>query len=212
VRRCVLAVVAAGVGDVVVVLGHDSQRMALELGPLPVRLVVNPDFNAGQMSSVHCGLNAVGEGFDAVMICLADQPRLTAAHINSLLHAFDTLPPHQSIVVPVCNEQRGNPIVISEQVRQEVVRRGPNPGCRAYIDDHPERVCWLPVNDVTGLSDCTKGSLLRDCTLKANQHVNGISADFCHSIAALHDKHGRQADRCQGEKTDWIIMKRINTE
>jgi molybdenum cofactor cytidylyltransferase len=153
VRRCVLAVVAAGVGDVVVVLGHDSQRMALELGPLPVRLVVNPDFNAGQMSSVHCGLSAVGEGCDAVMICLADQPRLTAAHINSLLHAFDTLPPHQSIVVPVCNEQRGNPIVISEQVRQEVVRRGPNPGCRAYIDDHPERVCWLPVNDAVFVTD-----------------------------------------------------------
>jgi CTP:molybdopterin cytidylyltransferase MocA len=40
----------------------------------PVAIVCNTDFAAGQMSSGKPGLENLASTFDAVLICLADQP------------------------------------------------------------------------------------------------------------------------------------------
>jgi len=55
--------------------------------------------------------------------------------------------------MPVHEGQRGNPVLISEHVRQRVLKNHANLGCRGYIDKHPELVNRLRVSDKAFITD-----------------------------------------------------------
>ena len=152
-QRCVTTIIKAGVGEVVVVLGHESKYTKLHVVELGVRCVINTEYKAGQTSSVQCGLSALSGDSRAAMICLADQPFINATHLQQLISAYESLPNDKQIVVPVYKKQRGNPVLISESVRKEVVHQGVNFGCRKYIDDNPDKVFWLSVSDSAFTTD-----------------------------------------------------------
>src|SRR5688572_22627990 len=64
---------AAGVDETVVVLGHDAEAVAecLTKARLSPRLVMNPLYESGQLSSVLAGLNAVDHpGVSAMLLTL----------------------------------------------------------------------------------------------------------------------------------------------
>ncbi len=152
-RRCVMTIKTAGIGEVVVVLGHESERTKLQVEALGVECVTNSEYESGQMSSVQCGLNALSGVSKAALICLSDQPMIAPKHLLELIQAFDNLHPDKQIVVPTYNEQRGNPVMISESVRRQVLQKAGSPGCRKFIDDNPDLVCWLPVKDSAFTTD-----------------------------------------------------------
>ena len=110
-RRAVKTLLASDLAEVVVVLGHAPQEAQSLLQGLEVRTVVNSDYRQGQMSSVHCGLEALQRPCDGVMICLADQALLTSRDIDALITAFSRS--SDSIIVPTYQGQRGNPVVLS---------------------------------------------------------------------------------------------------
>jgi molybdenum cofactor cytidylyltransferase len=83
VRRAVRAAVEAGLDRVVVVLGHDEERVRSELGGLACQIVVNADYARGAGTSVHAGVRQAADA-DAVVIMLADMPLVTAAMIAAL--------------------------------------------------------------------------------------------------------------------------------
>lgn len=153
IQRAVAALTGAGVSNVVVVLGHESEPTREQLRGLNVRTVVNPYYEQGQMTSVQCGLSALATKQQAVLICLADQPLIQSSHIEQLLNAFANRPEGKEVVVPLCQQQRGNPVVISEGVRMRVLDGGRHPGCRRFIDANPELVSWLSVDDEAFITD-----------------------------------------------------------
>ena len=59
-ERVVDTLLAAGVGEVIVVLGHLADRIRLVLGDRPVKIVINEDYREGMLSSVQCGVRAIG--------------------------------------------------------------------------------------------------------------------------------------------------------
>lgn len=144
-RRAARTLLDSGLGEIVVVLGHESAQAAGMLRDLPLRLVENPHYRDGQMSSVHCGLAALESAAAGVMICLADQPRLTAVDIDYLIERFlqDCTRP---LLVPVYRGRRGNPIVLSCEQRAAILAGGRNLGCRRLIDNQPELVWPCAVN------------------------------------------------------------------
>jgi molybdenum cofactor cytidylyltransferase len=88
-QHVVDAAVGSGLDEVVVVLGHESERIAsaLEL-PASARVVVNEDYESGQSSSLRAALDSVHPGAEATAILLGDQPGLTSAAIRKVLDAF----------------------------------------------------------------------------------------------------------------------------
>src|SRR6185295_1646906 len=80
VRRAVRAAIEGGADEVVVVLGHEEDRVRAELRGLDCRPVVNPDHAEGAGSSVRAGVRQAA-GADALMIVLADMPFVTAEMI-----------------------------------------------------------------------------------------------------------------------------------
>ena len=144
VRRAAEALLASKVGEVVAVLGHESEAVAAALEDLALRTVLNPDHGSGQMTSVRAGIAALSDPWSGVLVCLADQPALTSADIDFLVERFQaTQGAH--IMVPTHEGARGNPVLLPAAFRDNLVAGGMNVGCRQLIDRNPDRVRTVEV-------------------------------------------------------------------
>jgi molybdenum cofactor cytidylyltransferase len=66
---------AAELGEIVVVLGHEHEAVRGALGA-SVRTVVNEDHAAGQGSSLRVGIEALGDRITRAVVLLGDQPHV----------------------------------------------------------------------------------------------------------------------------------------
>jgi molybdenum cofactor cytidylyltransferase len=80
VRRAVRAAMTAGLTPIVVVLGHEAERVRAALDGLPCRTVINPDHARGKGTSLQVGIDEVASstGAGAAVVMLADMPFVTA--------------------------------------------------------------------------------------------------------------------------------------
>ncbi len=152
VRRTAEAILGCGVCELVVVLGHDCERVAEALRGLSCTCVFNGRYTDGQMTSVHAGLAAVSPGSDAVMICLADQPLLSPEDYRSLIAASASLTRGQ-VAVPTVKGERGNPIIFPAFLKDEILERGMTFGCRNLIRDNPALVAPIEMNNPNFIRD-----------------------------------------------------------
>jgi molybdenum cofactor cytidylyltransferase len=90
VRRAVQAAVEARLAPVIVVLGHEAERVRAELGGLPCVPVVNPDHVRGVGTSLQAGVRraAAEAGAGAMILILADMPFVTAAMLTTLVERY----------------------------------------------------------------------------------------------------------------------------
>jgi molybdenum cofactor cytidylyltransferase len=139
INRHLIALSGAGIDEVVVVTGHARDAVEAQVQSFPVTLAYNPNYQLGQQSSVRVGLAALQGEFDAVFIVLADQPLIGAADLTELIAAFKKRP-SGNVLVPVVNEQRGNPIVLDSVARADILGSDTNLGCRHLIERQPELV------------------------------------------------------------------------
>ena len=86
VRRTVREICAAGFDGVLVVVGHEHEKVVAALDGLPVSSAVNAGFAAGMGSSFRIAIEHLGDA-DAAMFALADQPFLTAREYRRVLEA-----------------------------------------------------------------------------------------------------------------------------
>src|SRR2546430_5214312 len=87
VRRAAKRALGAGLRPVVVVIGHEADRLRAELKDLSLEVVVNPDYTGPTSGSLHHGLNLLGADVDAVIVMLADMVRVTAETLAMLMAA-----------------------------------------------------------------------------------------------------------------------------
>jgi len=87
-RRAVRRAAEAGLGPVVVVLGHEADLARAELEGLPCRTVQNPDHALGMSTSLRVGIAAVPQEAIAAVVVLADMPLVTAAMIAALVARY----------------------------------------------------------------------------------------------------------------------------
>jgi molybdenum cofactor cytidylyltransferase len=84
VRRAVQAAVDSGVDRVVVVVGHEADRVRAQLHGLACDVIVNADHERGVGTSLHAGIRAAADA-DAVVVLLADMPFVTAGMIRAVV-------------------------------------------------------------------------------------------------------------------------------
>ncbi len=138
-RRSVLTLLASKLHEVVVVLGHEAEKAHALIRDLGVNVVYNRNYQEGQMSSVHCGIEALVRPCEGIMTCLADQPLLTHEDIDLLIDVFSRRD-RGSILVPTYQGRRGNPIVFAAAHRGEILAGGRNLGCKRLIERNADLV------------------------------------------------------------------------
>ncbi|MEP6686848.1 MAG: nucleotidyltransferase family protein [Gemmatimonadales bacterium] len=88
VRRAARLALEAGLSPVLVVLGHEAERVAAALDGLAVETVVNPAHRAGMQGSIHRGIGRVPDDCAAAVVLLADMPAVTVAMVEALVARF----------------------------------------------------------------------------------------------------------------------------
>jgi len=88
VRRAVRAAVEAGVDKVVVVLGHEAERVGAALAGLPCLTVINADHAEGVGTSLRLGVSKAAAEAGAIVVVLADMPFVTPAMIRTVVERY----------------------------------------------------------------------------------------------------------------------------
>src|SRR5262249_28167518 len=89
VRIVAETVLASRAHPVVVVTGHERERVEVALARLPVTFVHNPNYAEGLGTSLKAGVAALPAEVDGAVICLGDMPQVDAALIDQLIDAID---------------------------------------------------------------------------------------------------------------------------
>ena len=142
---------ASRVSRTVVVLGAERGRIEAQISRFPVEIVFNPDFRTGMLSSVVRGLGMLPDSARAAVILLADQPFVSARHINSVIASH--VKSRKGIVLPVCDGRRGHPLLLDLKYRREVEGLSPRIGLRELLRRHADDVLEVPARDPAVLRD-----------------------------------------------------------
>jgi molybdenum cofactor cytidylyltransferase len=140
--------VEAGVDDIVVVLGHDPAPVAAALveSQLPARVVVNREYESGQLSSVQKGLEAIDRpGVDAMLLTLVDVPLTSPATIRAVIERYRAT--GAPVVRPVSDSRHGHPVLIDRRLFAEVREADPNCGVKPIVRSHASAAGDVQVED-----------------------------------------------------------------
>ena len=152
VRIAAQEALASQARPVIVVTGHQRERVEAAVSSLEVVLVHNPDFANGLSTSLKAGVAAVPADADGAIVCLGDMPQVDAKLIDRLLAAFD---PEKGalVVVPTIDGKRGNPVVWSRRFFPELAALDGDTGARHLIASYPEAVTEVPLTGNAALVD-----------------------------------------------------------
>jgi molybdenum cofactor cytidylyltransferase len=152
VRIAVEEALGSRASPVIVVTGHQRERVEAALAGLPVKFVHNPDFAEGLGTSLKAGIMALPAQADGVIVCLGDMPHVDAALIDRLTAAFD---PDKGalIVVPTIDGKRGNPVVWARRFFPDLTAVEGDVGARYLIGRYPEAVVEVPLTGNAALTD-----------------------------------------------------------
>ncbi|MFN3658601.1 MAG: NTP transferase domain-containing protein [Pseudolabrys sp.] len=143
---------ASRASPVIVVTGHQREKVEAALAGLPVTLVHNPDYAEGLGTSLKAGIAAVPKEADAAIVCLGDMPQVDASLIDKLIAAFD---PERGalVVVPSIGGLRGNPVLWSRRFFPALMAISGDIGARNLIASYAEAVVEVPVSGAAALTD-----------------------------------------------------------
>ena len=114
-------------------------------------IVENPNYDQGQSTSVRAGLAALRPDADAAMILLCDQPYVSSDLINGLIDLFER--EKALISLPTCGSIRGNPVIFSKKLFDELNQITGDKGGRGLINKYWNNASKLEVASVDIFKD-----------------------------------------------------------
>ncbi len=131
------------VGLTRVVLGANADQIQSQLQLDPRMLVVNPDWQQGQLSSLQAALRSLPAAItDGILLCLVDHPLITRELIEELVEKFYAT--GKLIVLPIHNGRRGHPVIFSSRLYPELLAASVEAGARAVVRAHGGDVLEVP--------------------------------------------------------------------
>ena len=153
--KLIKSVCDSDVGQVIVVIGHEAEKIRRKLNNFPLSFVYNPNFSEGMTTSIKSGVKEVSPDCDGYMICLADMPFINTSEINKLIHAYaqNRIKEKRLIVIPVYQGHRGNPVLFSTEFREDILEHKMEYGCKGVIMNNFESVKEIEMDDDSMLLD-----------------------------------------------------------
>lgn len=129
-----------------VVMGAHAEPIAKATQQLAANeIVVNAEWEKGQLSSIHAALRSLPEGTDGILLCLIDHPLVSAQLVNELIQKFYAT--RAPVVLPVHDGRRGHPVIFSASVYEELLRAPLEQGARAVVWAHANEVVEVPTTE-----------------------------------------------------------------
>jgi molybdenum cofactor cytidylyltransferase len=133
---------------VIVVLGWEPERIRAGIRRVEqAKIVVNPDYALGQLSSLQCGIAAAPAGVEGLIFTPVDYPAVLPSTVVRLARAFEARAPNQLVFLPRCQERSGHPVCVSRELFAEFLALGPEAAARDVIHRHAEQTVYVEVDD-----------------------------------------------------------------
>jgi molybdenum cofactor cytidylyltransferase len=128
-----------------VVLGAHAEPIAKAIRLSADEVVINADWEKGQLSSVQAAIKSLPTGIDGMLLCLVDHPLISAILVSDLIAAFYSS--HAPIVVPTFEGRSGHPVIFSARLFPELQAAPLDVGARAVVWAHLAELVQFPTNE-----------------------------------------------------------------
>lgn len=133
------------VDQLVVVIGYQSNKLLPYVEETSAHIVWNQNYEKGKTESIKEGVLAVESDADCFIITSVDQP-VNHILLDALIHQFGQT--KANIIIPVYNERRGHPILLSTKLRDEIMQLNEEThGLKAILQKRNDEISELIVED-----------------------------------------------------------------
>ena len=166
IEKIVAALKASRVGKIIVVLGHNADEMKRRIEPLPVTILINPDYQLGQISSLQVAVRYLDEdeNCEGMLVHLVDHPYIDSALVDLIIERFHAS--KKLIVVPRYRGKRGHPVLFARRLFAELLAAPLDQGAKAVVNAHRNDTLEIDTEDEGVAIDIDTPDLFR-------QHVKG---------------------------------------
>ena len=117
-----------------------------------VRIVDNPDYEQGQLTSLLAGLRALDTArATAALVTLIDVPLVSVATVRTLIAAQRER--GAPVVRPVSNGRHGHPVIFGRELFEELQRADPAQGAKPVVRAHAAQMIEVPIDDEGAFTD-----------------------------------------------------------
>ena len=152
VARVIDNVLASHARPVVVVTGHERDRVEEALANRPVLIAHADDYAEGLSASLKAGLAALPADVEGFLVCLGDMPLVAGPMLDRLIAAFDP-DEGRAIVMPTFRGKQGNPMLWSREFLAEILTITGDVGARHLVGRHADRMVEVEMADDAVLRD-----------------------------------------------------------
>ena len=125
----------------IVVVGHE-RNLPIERG----RVVINPAPERGMLSSLQCGLAALGPLPEGVLFLPVDFPAVEENTVQQLVALFERSPA-AAAAMPRDTGKRGHPVLMRRHVAEEILALPADGEARNVIRAHNHEIVYAEVDD-----------------------------------------------------------------
>lgn len=161
IERVIMSAVSSNCDEVVVVVGHEAQKIKEVLKNFNCKFVLNEEYMKGQSSSVKAGFKAVMGYAEAALVLPGDVALITPCSINKVIEEYKA---HKSpIVVASYRGRSGHPILFDSSLFNEIMKiTEETMGLKAVVNRHRDLIRKVEVDSEEVLIDIdSEGDLKR---------------------------------------------------
>jgi molybdenum cofactor cytidylyltransferase len=146
-----------------VVLGAHAEAIGKGVTLKPEEVVINEEWERGQLSSIQLALRSLPAGTDGMLVCPVDHPLVSASLVSGLVDQFYAS--RAPVVIPVFEGRRGHPVIFSAALYGELESASHELGARSVVWAHKDEVseyitaeegCVVNLNDPATFSRMTR--------------------------------------------------------
>lgn len=150
--RIVATFEAAGVEEIVVVVGHDADAVRAAHERLRVRFVENAAYERGQLSSLVAGIDMVDRpGVRAALVTLVDVPLVAPSTVAAVIDRYRGS--RAPLVRPVSRRRHGHPVLFDRSLFDEIRHADPASGAKPVVRAHASEAGDVDVEDEGAFAD-----------------------------------------------------------
>jgi molybdenum cofactor cytidylyltransferase len=137
-----------------VVLGRDAEQIRAGAALEGANVVINPEPERGQLSSLQLGLAALDLSTDCAVCWPVDVPLVRAADVQTLIETYQGWRASlMRLFVPTFGGQRGHPLLVDIGLRQPFLQLEPAASARDLMDAREDQVKEVEVTNPGVLVD-----------------------------------------------------------
>ena len=130
IERVVRAAKSSQIDELIIVYQRDEIKEIVK--KYGIKMIYNQHADEGQSAAVKLGIKSSHPDSYGFMFLVGDQPYLNTSTIDKLIDVFKRV--KDTIVVPIYNKTRGNPVIFPSTLREDLLRLEGDCGGRKIIE------------------------------------------------------------------------------